>query len=192
MRFRCRLEALDIGGRQTLGERHVEAEVAENIGVSPLGEVPFLAGREIGSSAPGQLVFRWRLAETVEFTDRAFGKPLERLARLAWHERQELVEHRHLECDGETLLPGGESRNGTQQRLGIDGLAQREGRLQCRVEPIAARITRDDTDAGKVGLFAGLAGEGIAADPAGAQIMENRAGRWGEIDGVAHGHLNPT
>ena len=176
-----------------VGQRHVEAEVFEDVGIAPLQHARVLGGRQVRLAPAGDVELGERGPEGVEFLHAGRGEGAHLGTGRVQPESQEAPQR--LRRDR-----GREGRAALRKTLGevhqldlAPPLGQFERRLQSRVEAVAARAGGEgvEIDIGQAGHVraraTGLAMR-VAAEPGAGQVPELplRIGRV--VDGVAGAH----
>ena len=128
-------------GRDRTGERHVETELVEDVGVPPRGQVGLLRRGQAAAPPALELGRLERSAQGLECPDDARREVVDRLRRRVGHQGKEGAEHRDAERrqgtgDG---VPAeiGEHCFGVGQRR---ALSQAKRRLHRRMKSVAPRL----------------------------------------------------
>ena len=123
-----------LGRLQPLGQRHVEAEVVEDVRIAVAQQVAVLARREAARPPARDLGLIERGAKRIERLDAAGRERLERRRRCR-RECQEAVERTHLQPDLERFAAAGEGLDRLVERIRRDAVGERERRLQRAMKP---------------------------------------------------------
>ena len=181
--------------RQWTGEREMEHEILEHIGITPSVEMFGLPLRQAGRDALRPVVIRKRRAEGIEFRDAGIGQFQHARFGIGRREEDKAAGKFRLQRDVMYGRAGsGEPEHGGEQLVLGRAIVKRERRLQGGVETVTA------WGCGEGRPFVGrelrrhfprniLAGLGITAEHEIAELPEAGAALGRRINGVARHRL---